>query len=86
MSQLIGTDGITIEKGIEIQQKQLLQWKEVLKEDKFERLNNYCNKCNEVLVKQYGMHAYRGFSVFRGNDLDSFIHNNLILNNNFFKE
>jgi hypothetical protein len=70
-----------LEKGLAIQQEQLLKWQKVLKPEAFERLLKYCNKVNSELPTDS-----KGFNVFRGTDLDMFVQNNLMLENGFYKE
>mgnify|MGYP003594687918 CR=1 FL=1 len=76
----------TIKHAIEVQKRQLEQWKKVLKSNMFKRLNNYCNKCNKELLTKYSENDEQISLVFRGVDIDMFIHNNLILNNKIFIE
>lgn len=77
---------LDISEMINIQKRQLDEWKKVLKPKMFSRLSNYCYVQNSKLIKEYGIDSNKGNLVFRGNDLDMFIKNNLILENNFYKE
>jgi hypothetical protein len=69
----------TFEEGIKIQSEQLAKWKKVLAIEAHSRLERYCEKRNA----EGGL---TGLSVFRGTDLDMFVQNNLMLENNYYKE
>ena len=71
---------------INIQKEQLAGWKKILKPKMFSRLSNYCYIQNSKLIKEFGIDSKKGNLVFRGNDIDNFIKNNLISENNHYKE
>ena len=77
---------LDISEIINIQKEQLDGWKKVLKPKMFSRLSNYCYVQNSKLIKEHGIDSNKGNLVFRGNDLDMFVKNNLILENNLYKE
>ena len=71
----------TIEQGIETQQRQLKQWKKVLKPEIYAELVRLINEKTEREKNTYT----DGYSVFRGADIDSAIQNWFILNNDWNK-
>lgn len=66
---------------IDIQAQHLRQWKKVLKPEAYVRLEKWAIETNEDTQK--GMHHDQ---IRRGVALDSFIHNNLLLENNLYQE
>ncbi len=62
---------ITHEEIFEIQRKQLLQWKSVLKPEIYEALEKHVFSMNEQIYDS-------PYDIFRGGSMDNYIHNNLM--------
>lgn len=60
----------TVADAIKIQQQQLLQWKSVLKPEKYDKLVEHANTMNIGVVDAY--------NVFRGVNIDMYIQNSLM--------
>jgi len=60
----------TVADAIKIQQQQLLQWKSVLKPEKYELLSKHADELNAGMVDAY--------NVFRGVNIDMYIQNALM--------
>jgi hypothetical protein len=58
---------MTIEKGIQIQQQHLSEWKRVLKEDVYEKLALWTMETN--------LEANTGYDIRRGSDLSAWVQN-----------
>jgi hypothetical protein len=58
---------MTIEKGIQIQQQHLSEWKRVLKEDVYEKLALWTMETN--------LEANTGYEIRRGSDLSDWVQN-----------
>ena len=71
----------TIEQGIETQQRQLKQWKKVLKPEIYAELARLINEKTEREKNTYT----DGYNVLRGGDIDLAIQNWFILNNDYNK-
>lgn len=63
----------TVKDGLEIQKEQLMEWKQLLKIEKFELLETYCNIINNKLKD-----TDCGDKVFRGVSIDNWVWNNLV--------
>jgi hypothetical protein len=59
---------LSIEEGIEIQQGQLLKYKYKVTPEVYNLLSEECSRQNELPMKD-------GYSVFRGNSIDTFFSN-----------
>lgn len=70
----------TVEDGIRTQQQYLAQWKKVLQPWAYARLAAHCDYMNRHLPS----HA-DGFMVFRGQNLDMYLQNEIMRNNNIHK-
>lgn len=74
-----GGKDFTFDNGLDVQYKQLLGWKNILKESMFERLQAQIDKENEstrcaIVPTDFN----NGYEVFRGNDIDNWVANNLM--------
>jgi hypothetical protein len=58
----------TVQEGLEIQRKQLLEWKLILNRKTYSALAAECKKRNQLNLKT-------GSDVFRGTDMNNFVHN-----------
>jgi hypothetical protein len=58
---------MTIEKGIQIQQQHLSEWKHVLKEDVYEKL--------ALWTMEKNLEANTGYNIRRGSDLSAWVQN-----------
>lgn len=63
----IREDVFTVEKGIEIQTRQLNEWKKILKKGVYEELVKYATEKNHE--------AKNGWEIRRGSDLNNFVAN-----------
>lgn len=70
--------------GFATQAQQLKEWQSILKEEVFAKLQNHCKELNEKLIEGTATDCWgkllpqSGYSVFRGTDMDNWIHNNLV--------
>jgi hypothetical protein len=64
------TKEFTVADAMKIQNQQLLQWKSVLKPEKYILLLEYIIEANVGVTE--------GRMIFRGNSIDMFVHNNLM--------
>lgn len=72
-------DDFTVERAIEIQQRQLKEWEQVLKPEIFSELSRLINEKTER-----EKHTYKsGDQVLRGSDIDNSLYNWFILKNDF---
>jgi len=58
----------TVQEGLEVQRKQLLEWKLILNKKTWLALVDECKKRNQLNLKT-------GSDVFRGTDMNNFVHN-----------
>jgi len=58
----------TVRDGLDIQTEQLSRWKELLNEKSYLLLL-------EEIAKQNKLEMRDGYAVFRGSDIDTFVHN-----------
>lgn len=65
----------TTQDGINIQTKQLLEWKSILKEECYWKLEEWATKNNNK--------AENGYNITRGTELDNWIANNLMRKQNY---
>ena len=65
----------TIEKGIEVQDEQLSEWKQVLKPRMWKRLETHVKSTNHL--------AKTGYDIVRGTSMYEYIVNNLIVTQPF---
>ena len=72
---------MTLEEAIAIQQKHLSNWEKVLKPEAYQRLKKWAEAENESPKRSLYMNHIK-----RGCDLDHFINNNLLLENNLLEE
>jgi hypothetical protein len=69
----------TFENGLDIQHAQLLRWKNILKESMFDRLQAQIDKENQsTRCAIVDTDVDNGYEVFRGNDIDNWVANNLM--------
>jgi len=82
MSITMERERFPLSRGLAIQAEQLAQWNKILKHIMYKRLHKWVMKSNSILEedKHYGVH------VLRGTTLESFIQNNLLLENDFHNE
>jgi len=67
----------TVADAIKIQQQQLLQWKSVLKPEKYDLLQQHATEMNKEIIDTVG-ELSKGYNVFRGQEIDMFIYNTLM--------
>ena len=60
----------TVEQGLEIQAKQLAEWKSILKDEVYEALHEYATRNNGE--------AKTGYNICRGSNLDNYIGNYML--------
>ena len=60
----------TVEKGIDVQSADLARWKKLLNEKAYKLLVEKCRVENNDF-----RHQKTGYDVFRGNQIDTFVHN-----------
>lgn len=71
-------NNFTVEDGIEIQDRQLKEWKSVLKPKVYKVVHS--------LVKEKNVDLLDGFSVCRGIEIDTIVNNQMIRNNDTRRE
>ena len=69
------TEEFTVEMGLQVQAQNLKRWKSILKPAKFKQLEAHIKDTNARA------HMRTGMDVFRGNDFDVWIANNLMEGN-----
>jgi hypothetical protein len=70
----------TIEAGIRVQSEQLAKYKKILKPEAYDRLERW------ALLSNSRDGIRDGYDIQRGTDLDMFVQNNLMLENNLYPE
>lgn len=63
----------TLADGLKIQQQQLNQWKSIMKASIYDKLLLYV-----IIMNRNCANDETGYNVFRGEDIDGFVHNNLM--------
>jgi hypothetical protein len=63
---------LSLEKGIQIQQYQLLVWSEILNDNAIMKLIEKCELENQKLME---INCQDGFEVFRGSEMSDFLKN-----------
>lgn len=60
-------ESFTVKQGIEVQQRQLKEWEQLLKPEVFKLLKIEVERSNHL--------AKNGFGIARGSDIDNILHN-----------
>lgn len=66
---------LTLQAGIDIQQRQLVPWKKVLKKSVYNALAAHCEMKNREVEAKALPRDKAGYSVFRGSDMSTWVNN-----------
>lgn len=62
----------TVDRGLEVQATQLAEWERILKPELYELLQEHIADCNSKQMET-------GYNVFRGSEIDNWVHNELMM-------